>query len=402
MSADRRHDDELHAAGEPLPSAADATPIEREAGAEMRPLRTVLAQAFDRMHARAEERERPISTPWPEFNEQLAGGGFWPGMHVLVSGTGAGKSTWALQLALHTARQGGTVVYAGLELDDEQIALRFAAEACVGKSADRVGWSELYTGSGRARSRQTRDAVQTAAMAELEGLNIYLETGDPMGWAATRMQECARSIREREATKPLLIVLDFLQLIGSEANAPRQELRERIGRAAYIARDVSRRFNAVVLLISSVSRDKYASLGGKALKELGLTVTLGHDRTVVERHIAGADQLVGLGKESGEIEYAADSVTVALSLPREGNERKVIFATAKQRAGQSGWCSLVFDGWRFSPDASRGKAVISMLEDKRPATAEPEETATAQTNGKSKIGQGYGVSERDFQVGGPK
>jgi hypothetical protein len=132
----------------------------------------------------------------------------------------------------------------------------------------------------------------------------------------------------------------------------------------------------VVLLISSVSRDKYASLGGKALKELGLTVTLGHDRTVVERHIAGADQLVGLGKESGEIEYAADSVTVALSLPREGNERKVIFATAKQRAGQSGWCSLVFDGWRFSPDASRGKAVLEMLEDHKTTTPDPQATST--------------------------
>jgi len=88
----------------------------------MRSLSTVLAAAFDRMDARAEEREKPLATPWPDFNAQLPGGGFWPGCHLLVSGTGVGKSMWALQFALHTAREGGAVIYAGLELDAFQVA----------------------------------------------------------------------------------------------------------------------------------------------------------------------------------------------------------------------------------------------------------------------------------------
>jgi replicative DNA helicase len=411
MSADRRPDDELHADGKPLSSAADGTVVEPPAPAEMRLLDDVLDDAFKRIRARADGSEKPISTPWPEFNEQLAGGGFWPGCHVLVSGTGAGKSAWALQLALHTARQGGSVVYAGLELDDQQVAARFAAEVNHDPEirGGVIGWSELYTGSGRAKRLPMLDAVETKARAELKGLKIYLERGDPMGWAASRMHDCARTIRETKGSKaPLLIVLDFLQLIGSEANAGRQDLRERIGRAAYIARDVARRYDAVVLLISSVSRENYARLSGKGLKEgglkdLGLTVSFDDDRTVAERHIAGAEQLVGLGKESGEIEYAADSVTVALSLPREGNERKVLFATAKQRAGQPGWCTLVFDGFRFSADPGRGKAVLEML---APKSAEPDATPVPTPNGKGKgkpqIGQGYGLSESDFQVKGSK
>lgn len=334
---------------EPPPSEPAAAP---KAGA--RKLSEVLGEAFDRMDARASGEERPLETPWADFNEQLPGGGFWPGCHVLVSGTGAGKSTWALQLALHAARNDTAVIYAGLELEDTQIALRLAGEAA------KVGWSKLYTGEANDLEREKA----RRAYGELESLPFYLEAGDPMGWCAARMQSAAEEIRQEHPDKGLLIVVDFLQLIGSDPASPaRQDLRERIGRAAYVARDVAKRMKATVLLISSVAREHYLKLSnGDALREAGLDAELS-GASVVERFMKAPDSIVGMGKESGEIEYAADTVTIAISLPRdrEAQARSVVFATAKMRAGRPSWCSLDFDGLRFSDDLGHGKKVVDWM-----------------------------------------
>lgn len=319
-----------------------------------RPLADVLGEAFDHMDARGEKREKPIVTPWADFNEQLPGGGFWPGCHVLVSGTGAGKSTWALQLALHAARNGTAVAYAGLELEDTQIALRLAGELA------KVGWSNLYTGESSIDDRAKARAVQS----ELAALPFYLESGDAMGWAASSMQTAAARLRKEHPAAPILIVVDFLQLVGPEPNMGRQDLRERIGRAAYMARDVARRFGACVLLVSSVAREAYAKVNGTdALELAGLDAEM-DGSIVLERFMRSPDSIVGLGKESGEIEYAADSVTVAVGLPRKRGDthRAVVFATPKLRAGRPGWCALHFNGHRFDVDPYHGALVIDALQ----------------------------------------
>lgn len=318
-----------------------------------RSLGDVLGEAFEMMDARAEGKESPITTPWDDLNYELPGGGYWPGCHILVSGTGAGKTAWALQLGLHAARKhNAAIVYVGLELDEKQIALRFAGEIA------QVGWSKLYTGQASLdERRRARDAG-----AQLSGLPIYIEAGDPMGWCAARLHQVATDKRKQHPGVPLLIVVDFLQLIGSEPDV-RQDLRERIGRAAYIARDVAKRNDATVLLISSVARDNYAKVNGlDAIKAAGVAASMTGE-IVTERFMRSPDAIVGLGKESGEIEYAADTVTAALGLPKENGKRVVVFGMAKVRAGTSSWCSLVFDGFRFANDPSHGRDVLSALQD---------------------------------------
>jgi replicative DNA helicase len=355
-------DDVLHEAGGEIPHAGEpidpAMVAPASSSPAMRKLADVLGEAFDRMDARAEGREKPIATPWDDFNTQLPGGGFFPGCHVLVGGTGSGRSALALQLSLHAARHGAAVAYVGLELDDMQIVLRLAGDAT------GVGWSKLYTGQALPSER---DKARTA-QGELAELPIYLAFGDAMGWAATKMQSTAAEMRKAHPDAPLLIVLDFLQLVGPELDAGRQDLRERIGRAAYVARDVARRFGACVLLVSSVAREHYAKVNSVEALELAGVDADKHGETVVERFMRNPDALVGLGKESGEIEYAADSVTTVVGLPRPHGaiDRAVVLATAKLRAGRPGWCSLRFDGHRFEPDPGHGLDVIESLRQNAP------------------------------------
>lgn len=322
-------------------------------------LAEVLPSARELMYARAEGREKPISTPWREFNAQL-GGGFWPGCHVLVGGTGTGKSAWALQLALHALQQGARVVYVNLELDQEQIALRLAGELA------GVAWSKLYQPSPERHASKEELARVDEQLQLLAPLPLYLESAGATGWAPTRLSKIVERLRSEDPVGALLVVLDFLQIVGNEPD-DRSELRERIGRTAYAARSIARTHKAVALLISSVARANYARVSDcEALADARLIATeaiKNAQKLLKDRFMLRTDALVGMGKESGEIEYAADSVTVAVSLSAEqpGAPTDVVFATAKQRAGRPGWSVLQFNGHRFSDTSDGGTRAYAKI-----------------------------------------
>lgn len=349
-------DDDRHARGEAIPVSG---PEVRLGPPLPRRLSDVLDNAFALMDARAEGREKPISTPWRDINEQLDGG-FWPGCHVLVGGTGAGKSAWALQLALHALHQGTRVVYVSLELDEEQIALRLAGELT------RRAWSKLYNGQASAADRElAREQRQLLA-----SLPLYIESGTASGWTPQRMVQIVESLRAEDAQGPLLVVVDFLQLVGCEPEE-RVDVRERIGRAAYAARGIARQYKATALLISSVARNNYASVSDyDVLSQARLSGEAARG-ILLDRIMFRADALVGMGKESGEIEYAADSVTIAVSLPSSTprTARSIVFATAKLRSGRPGWSVLQFDGHRFADAPDGGLAVLTQLTERSPKPA---------------------------------
>lgn len=284
--------------------------------------------ATSQMLDRAQGRERPLVLPWPEANDAL-GGGFWPGLHVLVGNTGSGKSQWSLQVALYAAKSSRVpVLYLGLELGQTDLVARLLG------LISRQHWSDLYLGTSEAR-------LQSAMRwgAELPELPFYLDVAPPMGWDYTALYDRAKTMRHLYPEGPLLIVLDYLQLVAGEG----RDLRERIGRASYQARAAARDFDATVLLLSSTARENYASLSGEDGQGLGEGSTA---------------RFVGLGKEAGEIEYAADSVLVLAAEPLDENEarpptRRVFLAIAKVRAGRPGWVPLAFNGSRFFSTSQR-------------------------------------------------
>ena len=355
----RDENDQLQAGTLPADPLVGAAPMEgtpeaevARAAAELSEQRvgTWLADAWERLLARGRGEERPIPTPWPVVDQALSGG-IWPGLHVLVGGTGTGKSQWALQLALHAALQGTPVLYIGLELGRVDLAARL-----LGLISHRR-WSRLYLGRD-GQGRTTTDELDqvadrhTADIERLEKAPIYLEVCPPMGWSYTELHRKALALRElhpelagRRGSKPMLLVLDFLQLVGSPEGG-NEDLRERIGRAAYAGRAVARDLDAAVLLLSSTSRANYGAL---TVNDAG------------KREPAAA--LVGLGKESGEVEYAADSVLVFVRRKTEGPRKvwsQVDVAVAKARApseallAADGWLELEFNGGRFREPGGEG------------------------------------------------
>lgn len=286
--------------------------------------------ALDLFARRADGRAKPIELPWKNVGEAL-GGGLWPGLHVLVGGTGQGKSQWALQVALEaTLRATPTpTLYLALELGQPDVVARLLGLMLrKEKGAPKANWSDLFIGS---KPKALEEAKKYAG--RLKEIPLRVEVAKPHGWSFNLLYnrvEALRSIypENNPGELPLLVIVDYLQAVGAPERE-RVELRERIQRASYEARAAARDFNAAVLLLSSTSRESFERL----TKEEEIT-----DET--------AHRLVGTGKESGDIEYAADTLMVLC--PRKQPTDSVKLAIAKVRAGQASCQELEFDGGGFS------------------------------------------------------
>lgn len=336
-TTDRQRD----AAAPPAPPAPDiAAAIRGNAwGARDASGATFAARLAGRVAARRNGIEAPIPTPWENVNRAL-GGGVWPGLHVLVGATGSGKSQLAMQLALHAAKTAGVpVLYLALELDAFGLFCRAVATLAWGRVREEDGrpaspqWSALYTGAAD---------VPPFAVAELEALPFRWLEAPPHGFGYDALAPAVEALRaEHNTAGPVMLVVDFLQLVSSPDT--REELRERIGHASYACRAIARELNAVVLALSSTAR---RPPGDKVL-----TVEGGDDGSY--RRTALHD-LVGLGKESGDVEFSADSVMVLCretwpdGEPPPVGGRRVHLAVAKLRAGVPSWSVLTFNGTTFA------------------------------------------------------
>jgi replicative DNA helicase len=264
-------------------------------------------------------------------------------LHVFTAGTGRGKTQWALQVALAAAETGTPTLYVGLELGHTDLVARVLGLAlCKEFDTEKrraPKWSDLYFG-------RDRDALKRASKHEgrIRGLPLRLEVAPPFGWSADVLEARARTLREEhpEASKrPILLIVDYLQLVTAPPGAERRmEMRELIGKAAYTGRAVARDRGAVVLMLSSISRENSKLLAEDKEKGTG-------DPTRWE----------SMGKEAGEIETAADTVMtmargdrVEAPVIADGQREwcsEMHIAIAKQRGGSPAWNRLNFNGGWF-------------------------------------------------------
>jgi replicative DNA helicase len=354
-------------------------------------LRDRVEAAFKVMLRRAHGEEKPVPTRWGRVNEKLRGG-FWPGLYTLTSASGMGKTQWAVDVALHAAQSfleehvrgeqesagPDRVVYIALELGDVDLMARIwglmasrvvaemRAEGRLEHDIRETGllgvrWSDLFFGrdsTGKALPEAVLRWVAEDFGPRLAGLPLHIETANAIGWSYTDLRRVAAEHR------PRLIVLDYAQLVSSPPDgARREELRETIGNVAKAARDLARRPGGpAILALSSTARSNYGALDGTGDAD---EVEKGKRRPLGKGDPA---RLIGLGKESGELEFTADCVLVLGQNPEpEGNEtppgspRETWLGIAKGRGFARAWVPMTFDGARFETPEDEGAGASMSL-----------------------------------------
>lgn len=357
-----------------------------------------LGPSMDRVERRCAGIEKPVLLPWAVLADHF-GGGLWPGVHFLNSGTGVGKTQAALQVACSSAKRGEPVLYVGLELGELDLAVR-----TLGIEA-RVPWSPLFIGkAGKAHVQKARDAIPA-----LQVLPFHYEIGRPHGFAPSTLLAAIEAMRieypelDGPGSRPMLVVVDFLQLVGDEPEEDR-ELRIRIGRAAYVLRDAARRLNASVLCISSIARERY-KLADDIVGAAGLQWDVDDNEKPINRRITRPDTIIGVGKESGDIEFSADSVSLIVKVPETfvaGHGVDVIFATPKGRATEALWSPLHFTGFGYEECADGGGRMLDAWKNAAEARSRASEAKKAAKEDKA-LAKIHADAEaiRDFVVKNP-
>jgi replicative DNA helicase len=273
--------------------------------------------------ARRDGTVRPVPLPWRALRDDLSGG-FWPGtLSLLIGDTGAGKTQWALQVALEAAANQHRVLYIALEADGPELIAR-----CAAIREPRLYWSAILRGT------HTPDPE---TLAHLRGLPFHAIHPEPRAASWDTLAGNIHKIAEADAEGPTpLVVLDFLQLCTGNGDQTRGDLRERIGSLVYGLKHAAREHSLAVLALSATSRGNY-NAGEK-------------DPALGEGNPA---RFVSWAKESGESEYAADAVLVLLRGSNELNDPTFHVALAKHRTGRPNWHKLFFDGRTFTDQIRR-------------------------------------------------
>ena len=280
----------------------------------------LLDDALARIRRRQQDEESPLPLPgdWAALSSRLDGG-LWPGLYLLQGNTGSGKTSFALQVALHAARQGAPVAYFSLDIDRMQVVARLLAQLT------SVPWRDIYFG----RMRIGQLAMLESKMGELVNIPLAVRDVSPMDWSyqdlETDFRNALNGLGGYRNDVPPLLILDFLQLVSAPAGGPQEDLRHRIAHAVHLGRSIARKMHAAVLMLSCAAREHYATLIG----EKG-------DTPIGE---GDAARLVGLGKESDDVEWAADGLLI---LARDQHGKDWV-AIAKRRDEQRGWVEMPFD-----------------------------------------------------------
>jgi replicative DNA helicase len=278
---------------------------------EFIPIKEVLSESFTRLEELAKNQDsiRGVPTGFTALDNKLAGMGK-SNLLILAARPGVGKTTFALNIALHAALKAKTTVgFFSLEMSKEELVDRLL----VGH-ADVDAW-RLKT--GRLSDDDNRKLVE--AMGELSETKIFID--DTPGASILEMRTKARRLKSEHNLG--FLVVDYLQLAD-----PGRKFESRTQEVSYISlglKNLARELQIPVMALSQLSR---------AVEQRG-------DKKPVLADL----------RESGAIEQDADVVMFIYkedddSGLMDSSKRIVKLDIAKHRHGSTGDIDLLFRGDR--------------------------------------------------------
>ncbi len=225
--------------------------------------------------------------------------GLNPGLHVLAGAPGVGKTTLSLQIALHAASKGHPVIYVTYENSPVNLMTKALCS--------HAGISSTLLERGFADLQPLQQAV-TDLKPSLERLALVEGTSK---LTLTEIRGKALQLTSRFPAQPSLVIFDYLQRAAHGSGY--DQIRHNVSALAGELRDLSNTLQSPILALSSQNRSAgaYGNGGGSA----------------------ALDSL----KESGDLEYSADSVLFLKRSDRKAQDpaRAVDLVVAKNRYGAS-------------------------------------------------------------------
>ena len=259
---------------------------------------------------------------------------------VVVGPTGRGKTGFAVQVAEAVASAGWPVIYLSAELAVEEVAARILAL----RAGGRVAWRDFL------RGHVPRPELELACAALVADCRtLYLCAPPPGERTATRLRELAEVAATRHGC-PAQVMVDYVQRLEGPPERRldrRQEVSNISGTLRSISQPDGNYPGAGILCLSSTARSNYSKSESALRGFLPLWEAASTD----------IDSLVGLGKESGELEHDA-SLVLVLTCDRAGDPEEEAAARDESDVNYA-------SGGSPAPGARRGALAAAKVRDGR-------------------------------------
>ena len=293
----------------------------------------LICESCEAAAARARGDEKWIVPPWKRM-EWLVGGSMRPGLWVHASGSGTGKTQFAMELAISAASNGSSVYWFDLENGSEVTGSRVVG------LLNNIPWGMVLRGKTPDWYDGNIEDAQYRAMMQAKDLDIRFCITSPGEFSELELNMAMQDLKTRSRSNPALIVIDYVQIAA--LGFGEGEMRTKVASLVANLRRASNDHGVLVWAISSVAREKWMGLVN------GMKEGRGGASPLMEPFRTPAAIFMGVGAESSGIEFSADAVITSLPGKRIFNGSKIVpMALAKQRDGMDGWMNFEFDGLRF-------------------------------------------------------
>lgn len=240
-----------------------------------------LNETMENMLERFEKRSRMDFTPFSSgFDEidMILNGGYEPGqLHILAAQPGSGKTSFACNIALHNAINNKPVIFITAELSPEDL---FARMANIYFQDHNKTWSKLRSGRDLESIKEILEIIKGKPLRILP-----CSSNMDDNWFITLSEH----IKDSTGKVPIIII-DYLQPFASKVyGANTDEKRSVVDKASAGLLKCANDTGACMLVISSTSRNNYGNLSNNPKMNV-----------------------LAMGKESGQIEFDAATVSALL------------------------------------------------------------------------------------------
>lgn len=279
-------------------------------------IQTLLLNTYEWLEKRAKGEEKAVTTGISNIDALI--GGFFPGeLTVIGARPGVGKSAFALNIAMESARRGFKVGIVSREMTDIQFGQRILARA------SRLDGMKL-------RKADIQDD-DWAALTEAMTL-----TGDlPIAFLfnARTVEDIRAEIARRQQTRGEaldILIVDYLQLVNTQRRFRDEHLR--VGYISHTLKDIATDCHIPVIALAQVNRDSDGQMPTmRNLKDSGDIEQDADGILFLHRPKDGGDPFVDPRDRAGFDAYA------------ETGFNYIVIHVAKQRQGSVGKAAVLFD-----------------------------------------------------------
>lgn len=199
-----------------------------------------------------------ITTGYPCLDTITEGGWDRKTFNVLMGGPGSGKTLWMQNLAVNAVNGGYNVAYLTLELSDKKCMKR------IGSMRLEIPISE-YTELAKDKEYM-RERIQEINRRNSDGVfdskppgKLFIREFPSGSMTIGDVEKYLKQVKEEAGLDIDLLVVDYIQIMGTEKGVDRNMLYLKGEHLAVGLRAIAQKYNLAVLTATQIAKEKYGA-----------------------------------------------------------------------------------------------------------------------------------------------